>query len=103
MKSAQDALDNAFEIIKLIKKSPKREAIFKRMKKEFGDTSTGIRSLCPTRWTVKANSIESIIENYTVLIKTFKEDIEETSDKCSCRNSVTPNDMTSVELTAIRI
>ena len=74
----QDALDNAFEIIKLIKKSPKREAIFKRMKREFGDTSTGIRSLCPTRWTVKANSIESIIENYTVLIKTFKEDIEET-------------------------
>ena len=74
----QDALDNAFEIIKLIKKSPKREAIFKRMKKEFGDTSTGIRSLCPTRWTVKANSILSIIENYLLLIKTFKEDLEQT-------------------------
>ena len=74
----KDALDNAYEIIKLIKKSPKREAIFKRMKKEFGDTSTGIRSLCPTRWTVKAISIESIIDNYTMLIKTFQQDLEET-------------------------
>lgn len=76
-KLLKDALEYAFEIIKLIKKSPKREAIFKRLKKEFGDTTTGIRSFCPTRWTVKASSILSILENYSFLIETFEKDMED--------------------------
>ena len=27
----------------------------------------GIRKFCPTRWTVRGESISSIIENYTIL------------------------------------
>ena len=27
----------------------------------------GLRVLCPTRWTVRAQSLESILKNYTVL------------------------------------
>ena len=49
----QDALDTTHEITKLIKKSPARDAIFKRLKEEMASDSPGIRVLCPTRWTVE--------------------------------------------------
>ena len=42
---------------------------------ESGETSSGIRSLCPTRWTVKAASIQSILENYQFLIENLEEDL----------------------------
>jgi len=46
-------MDTTYEIIKLIKKSPTREAMFKQIKEgiQVGE-SPGIRTLCPTRWTV---------------------------------------------------
>ncbi len=30
--------------------------------------SPGVRVLCPTRWTVRADSLASVIENYDVLL-----------------------------------
>ena len=71
-KLLKNALDNAYEIIKLIDKSPKRAATFNRLKSELGDTSAGVKSLCPTRWTVKAASIQSIIKNYLRFLNDFK-------------------------------
>ena len=56
--------------------TPKQEAIFKRLKTEFGHASDGIKSLCPTIWMVKADSILSILNNYSFLIKTFQEDLK---------------------------
>ena len=41
-KLMQDALDTTHEITKLIKKSPARDAIFKRLKEEMGSDSPGI-------------------------------------------------------------
>ena len=67
-----DALDVAFEITKLIKFSPKRNAAFDRIKSEAEDDSVagvGIRTFCPTRWTVRGDSICSILENYNILIE----------------------------------
>jgi len=37
-------------------------------------SSPGIRVLCPTRWTVRADSLASITKNYTVLQSTWEED-----------------------------
>ena len=55
-----DALDYAYEIIKLIKKSPRREAIFETFKNQIVENSAPkIRTLCPTRWTVKAEAFKS--------------------------------------------
>ena len=50
-KLMQDALDTSYEFIKLIKKSPAHEAIFKKLKAEM-DTeplNPGVRVLCCTR------------------------------------------------------
>ena len=54
----KDALSFANEEIKLIKKSPKRTALFEQIKKEIGEPCIGgIRKLCPTRWTVKVRNL----------------------------------------------
>ncbi len=74
-----EALETAFEISKLIKFSPKRNAAFNRIKAEIAEDSgsgVGIRTLCPTRWTVRGNSIGSILENYEILNQLWEECLE---------------------------
>ena len=66
-KIISDALDTTYEITKLIKKSPHRESILKRLKGEIASDSPGVRLLCPTRWTVKADALKSVLDNYSVL------------------------------------
>ena len=75
-KIMKDALDITLEITKLIKKSPMRDAIFERIKKEMSTESPGIRVLCPTRWTIKAESLQSILSNYAVLLRLWEESLE---------------------------
>ena len=48
-----------------------------RIKEENGDTSKGIKPLCPTRWTVKANAMKSILDNYAAVIQTFENDVKD--------------------------
>ena len=50
-----------------LKFSPNREANFHRLKSERAPSTPGFRTLCPTRWTVRAASLQSIIDNYEVL------------------------------------
>lgn len=69
----KSALETTYEITKLIKKSPRRDAIFKRLKEEDSDDSPCIKLLCPTRWTVRADSLHSIISNYSLLMSTWLE------------------------------
>ena len=63
----KSALDVVMEISKLIKKSPKRDAVFQRLKENLAPDCTGFRVLCPTRWTVRAASLKSVLDNYGVL------------------------------------
>ena len=74
----RDALDTVQEMTKLIKKSPKREVIFKKFKNEVSLDSPGIRLLCPTRWTVRAAALINIrelcyLEEYLVRGKRSKQ------------------------------
>ena len=74
-----DALDTAFEICKLINFSPKRNAAFDRIKSQTEEdlvASVGIRNFCPTRWTVRGNSVGSILENYNILNDLWDECLE---------------------------
>ena len=45
----KDVLDTTFELTKLIKKSPKREALLDTIRKEVVSSGGGVRTLCPTR------------------------------------------------------
>ena len=76
----RNALDTVQEIIKLIKKSPRRDATLQRLKEEMAVKSPGIRILCPTRWTVNADALYSIISNYDVLHALWEESLDSVKD-----------------------
>ena len=69
-------MDFIYELIQLIKFSPKRLALFNSIRDEValgGETSPLLRSICPTRWTVRNGSINSVLQNYSNLITTLEE------------------------------
>ena len=63
IKLLEDNLCMCKELIDLIKGSPKRKAALKNAKMADLDTSPGSQKLCPTRWTVKHASLNSITSN----------------------------------------
>ena len=67
------ALDHCLEICNLLKYSPRRDAIFRRIKDEITPQVPGLRTLCPTRWTVCAAALKSIVQNYPTLFATWEE------------------------------
>ena len=77
-KILRDTLDTTLEISKLLKFSPRREAVFEKIKAEVSPDSTGFITLCPTRWTVRAASLASVIANYKAIQAVWEEvlDIE---------------------------
>ena len=80
IKIMQSTLDTVYEITKLIKKSPKRDILFNKLKEEITTGSPGIRVLCPTRWTVCGEALTSIAENYQALQATWSAASDETRD-----------------------
>ena len=66
-----NALDTSFEISKLIKYSPKRNAMLVKFKRDLAPDCPGFRVLCPTRWTVGGDSLKGVINNYAVLLEEF--------------------------------
>ena len=80
-KLMKDALETTLEITKLIKYSPRSNTIFHWLKDTLPAGSTpGIRVLCPTRWTIRAESIHSILANYSILQSTWEEALQATQD-----------------------
>ena len=73
-------LHTSREITKLIKYSPRRKGILMKLKESLPASSTGIRVLCPTRWTVRADTLSSIISNYEALQNTWEEALAITKD-----------------------
>ena len=73
IKPMSDALDTTNEISKLLKYSPKRDTLFEKIKKELAPDTPGFRVLCPTRWTVRANSLQSVIDNWLPLLELWDE------------------------------
>ena len=61
-----------YEITKLIKCSPKRDVIFQKIKDEVSLRAPGVRVLCPTRWTVRAEALTTISENCETLQLTWE-------------------------------
>ena len=72
-KIMKEALETTHEITKLIKFSPHRDNVFRKIKEDMAPGSPGVRILSPTRWTVRADSLASVIDNYDVLLLTWEE------------------------------
>ena len=67
----REALNLCTNLYNLIKLSPKRLAVFEEIQKLHQGSQTSIKPLCPTRWTVRATAISSILTNYDVLLDTL--------------------------------
>ena len=76
----RDCLDTCYEVIKLIKFSPKRNAMLNSIKEEVGDDVPSVHTLCPTRWTVRPQSIASILANYKNIQDLWDEALEGSVD-----------------------
>ena len=83
-KPVKNSLEVTHEVTKLIKYSPRREAIFQDLKDTHdlavGHHTPGIRVLCPTRWTVCANALASVLSNYEILLSTWDEAADVVAD-----------------------
>jgi len=62
-----DTMDTVHEVSKLIKYSPKRDVQFEELKSNMNPETPGFRVLCPTRWTVRADCLKSVLNNYSVI------------------------------------
>ena len=79
-KILHNTLDVTLEISKLIKFSPRRNAIFQKLKTDLAPETTGFPTLCPTRWTVRAVSLQSVIDNFAVLQELWDEALDVSTD-----------------------
>ena len=69
----RDALDLVRELVKLINFSPKRSALFERLKEQLSPQTHDLRPLCSTRWTVRTGAFEAVIANYKTLCTVLEE------------------------------
>ena len=86
----RDTFDVVREIEKLILWSPKRKHLFStQMQSHVTENesgySVGLRRLCPTRWTMRAASMDSVIKYYSVIIDTMEEVHRTTRDDYGLR------------------
>jgi len=70
-----DALNTTSE--KLLKYSPWRDVVFEKLKSQLAPNLPGYRTLCPTHWAVKG---ESVINNYAVFQGLWEEVKDITTD-----------------------
>jgi hypothetical protein len=84
--SVKQALNFSMELIHLIKLPPKRQVLFENIQKQQDGQTTGIRTLCPTRWTVRTGAMQAIVSNYETLQETM-EVVSHGTDDCSRRAS----------------
>jgi len=71
----RDMIEYVKDVINLIRASPKRSAILAAS--QSADTvmlkAKQLRPLCPTRWTTRHESIQSLLDNYVCVIDTLEE------------------------------
>ena len=83
-KLIRQALDLVYEIVGLIKYSPKRAHLFSELQKEYS-INTGLRPLCPHRWTCRTGSINAVLVNYEALQAAMEEIIRLCKDEYGAR------------------
>ena len=66
-------MDTTYDISNLIKKSPKRDAMLQTIRKDISFEYLGFRVLCPARWTVRAESMKIIHDNWVALQQVWDE------------------------------
>ena len=76
-KVLSDSMNNTKEIVKLVKRSPKRDKILgeitENIEKEGASEAAGLIKLSVTRWTIRAACFQRVIDNYEALLSLWEE------------------------------
>ena len=72
VKCISDSLETARETEKLVKKSPQRNTKLDKIRAETQNESIGVHAFCPTRWTVRGESLEAVLNNYMELMELWE-------------------------------
>ena len=76
----RNALDNVMALSQFIRYSPKRSLVFQHCKDELSPEGTGLRPLCPTRWTVKTGAFDAVLKNYAAILQALQQISEQSHD-----------------------
>ena len=66
----------AYEICKLVKKSSQRNTKLNTIREKTENEAKSIQKLCPTRWTVRGEALEAIVENHNELMEIWEWSLE---------------------------
>ena len=87
LKLLRDTLDVTYEISKLLKYSPRRDTLFEKLKSQMALKFPGFRTLHPTRWTVRASSLESVLSNCEVFLA-FRDEAKDIAPDADTRTRI---------------
>ena len=86
-KVLQDTIDTTFELTKLIKFSPKRDAVLCNLQSQINNEAfedfvkpPQVTPFCPTRWTICADCLNAVIENYDQLQELWEWSLQNSND-----------------------
>ena len=85
IKIMSDTFYTVLELSKMMKYSAKKKAMLVSLKEEL---SPHLRPLCPTRWTVRAESLRSIIANYEVVQQLMEDILEGITEATSVARAI---------------
>ena len=71
-KCIRDAISIVRELYNIIRMSQKRLAQFNHLKTHALPNSPSLKPLCPTRWSVRTAAINSVLQNYSILLEELK-------------------------------
>ena len=74
-----DTFNTILELSKTLKYSAKKKAMLSKLKSELAPDCPGIKPLCPTQWTVRTESLRSVLLNYDVILSFLEEVVEDYS------------------------
>jgi len=75
-----ETFSTAYEICKLVKKSPKRNTKLDAIRESTENKSKSVHEFCPTRWTVRGEIMESFLNNYGELMELWKWSLQEVKE-----------------------
>ena len=88
VKLLADTFGTIKEVCNLIKKSPKHETHLKKLRHLSENETRSIQSFCPTRWTIRGQSCQALIDNYEELMELWEwslDNVQETEMKARIR------------------
>ena len=76
VKCISDPLETVRETAKLVKKSPQRNTKLYKIRAETQNESRGVHAFCPTRWTVRGESLDAVLNNHLELMELWEWSLE---------------------------